>query len=329
MPETRDLPSSLLNRRILFFGGKGGVGKTTTAAAFAVLSARASHRTLLVSTDPAPSTSDILETQLSAEPIEVRPNLWAMEIDPREAADKYISEVKQRIADVTPPRLAAEVERQIDIARVSPGAEEAALFDRVTRLFQQESVGFDRILIDTAPTGHTLRLLTLPESMTTWMTAMVKQRRRVNALGKMWRNVAGAAAGDDRPVDDPVLEALIERKTRFQRARKILTDSRQTAFVFVVIPERLPILETERAVDTLEKHRIPIGGVLVNRTIPATAQGDFIARRREREREYLSQIQERFGHLPIYHIQLLDHDIRGIHDLERIIGQLSAEGGHP
>ena len=302
------------------------MGKTTTAAAFAVLAARDDHRTLLVSTDPAPSTSDILETQLSAEPIEVRPNLWAMEIDPREAADEYIGEVKQRIAEVTPPRLAAEVERQIDIARVSPGAEEAALFDRLTRLLPHETVGFDRILIDTAPTGHTLRLLTLPESMSTWMAAMVKQRRRVNALGKMWRNVAGAAAGDDRPADDPVLDALTERKARFQRARDILTDARQTAFVFVVIPERLPILETERAVETLRKHRIPIGGVLVNRTLPITAQGDFVARRRERERDYLSQIDDRFGHLPIQHIQLLDHDIRGIHDLERIIEQLVPAG---
>ncbi|MCK5446534.1 MAG: TRC40/GET3/ArsA family transport-energizing ATPase, partial [Gemmatimonadetes bacterium] len=202
-----------LERPILFFGGKGGVGKTTLAAATALESARRGARTLLVSTDSAHSTSDILGVTVDAQPGPVEGDLWAAEIDPASAVEDYIRDVKGRIADVTPPRLVAEVERQIDAARVSPGAEEAALFDRFTRLLGDER--FDRIVFDTAPTGQTLRLLSLPELMTNWIGGLIAQRRKVSSLGRMWRNVAGAASGSEREIGDPVLAALEERRDRF------------------------------------------------------------------------------------------------------------------
>ncbi len=186
---TSALTQHLLQRRVLFFGGKGGVGKTTVASAFALISADRGDRTLLVSTDPAHSTSDILECGLSGEPQPVVENLWAMEIDPEQEVEDYIAGVKARIADSVPPRLAGEVERQIDIARVSPGAEESALFDRFTRILDEESRHYARIVFDTAPTGHTLRLLSLPETMTVWITGLISHRKKINILGRMWRNV--------------------------------------------------------------------------------------------------------------------------------------------
>ena len=112
--------NAAFDRKVLFFGGKGGVGKTTLAASVAMVSAEGGARTLLVSTDPAHSTSDVLGFPLGNEPSEVLSNLWAVEIDPAQEVDRYIEQVKTRIADSTPPRLAAEVERQIDIARVTP-----------------------------------------------------------------------------------------------------------------------------------------------------------------------------------------------------------------
>ncbi len=306
------LAASLLQRRVLFFGGKGGVGKTTMASAFALLSADGGARTLLVSTDPAHSTSDIFEQRLGNEPQAVVDNLWAMEIDPEREVDSYIAEVKLRVADSTPPRLHKEVERQIDIARISPGAEESALFDRFARILEQDAEAYDRIVFDTAPTGHTLRLLSLPETMTAWITGLIAHRKKVNVLGRMWRNVAGAAAGSHGDQDDPVLQTLNERKRRFEKARQIVTDAGRTAFAFVIVPERLPILETDKAVRVLDKYGIPVGGVFVNRVLPEHAEGAFLERRREREGTYLDDIKSRFAAHDLRFVPLVEDDVVGV-----------------
>jgi arsenite-transporting ATPase len=324
-PSAPSARAPLLSRQILFFGGKGGVGKTTVASSFALLAAEQGNRTLLVSTDPAHSTGDILEASLGPEPRMVFANLWAMEIDPATEVDRYISDVKARIAESTAPRLLNEVERQIDIARVSPGAEEAALFDRFTRIMEEAGGQYDRILFDTAPTGHTVRLLSLPELLTAWISGLITRREKVNVLGRMWRSVAGAAAGTTgREREDPVLAALEERRERFQRARATITDRQRTTFVFVMVPERLPILETERALAALDKYGIPVGGVFVNRVIPEDADGVFLERRREREAVYLDKIQRSFANHPTHRLPLLDSDVLGVEALHRLIAELPA-----
>jgi arsenite-transporting ATPase len=306
------LTTNLLERQVLFFGGKGGVGKTTMASAFALLSADGGARTLLVSTDPAHSTSDIFEQQLGNEPQAVVDNLWALEIDPEQEVDSYIAEVKARVADSTPPRLHAEVERQIDIARISPGAEESALFDRFARILEQDADSYDRIVFDTAPTGHTLRLLSLPETMTAWITGLIAHRKKVNVLGRMWRNVAGASAGSHGDPSDPVLQALDQRRQRFEKARQVVTDAERAGFAFVVIPERLPILETDKAVRTLDKYGIPVGGVFVNRVLPEHAEGAFVERRRAREASYLDDIKSRFATHDLRFVPLVEEDVVGV-----------------
>ena len=133
--------------------------------------------------------------------------------------------------------------------------------------------------------------------------------------------------------EDPVLRALEERRARFQRARRILTDADRTAFVFVVTPERLPIWETERAVETLAKYGIPVGGILVNQVLPAEPGGDFLAGRKEREQEYLARIERSFGDWPIGHVPLAERDPVGVEALrelgERIVGVRDAVPGSP
>ena len=324
-PAARDGPPAgrglaVLLKPVTFVGGKGGVGKTTIAAALAVESADTGARTLLVSTDPAHSTSDVLGTELGAEPTPVTDGLDAMEIDPRREADAYIADVKDRIREVASPRMLKEIEREVDVARVSPGAEEAALFDRFARLMPRAGDDYDRVIFDTAPTGHTLRLLGLPEAMEGWVAGLVARRRKLASLGRMWRNVAGAVAGGDRgdePVD-PVLEALERRQARFREARAIVTDPDRAGFLFVVIPERLPILETRRAVDALDRYGIPVTGLVVNRVLPEDADGEFLARRREREAEYLAMIEERLGGLERWTVPLREEDVVGLAALRRL-----------
>lgn len=317
--EGRGHVAELLSQHpILFFGGKGGVGKTTLAAAVALRSAAAGRRTLLVSTDPAHSIGDVMGLRLGNAAHEVEPRLWAVEIDPAAEVDRYIAAVKERTAAVTPPRLVAEVERQIDIARVTPGAEEAALFDRFTRLMDAAGEAYDRVVFDTAPLGHTLRLLTLPEQLQLWIRGLIGRRRKVNVLQRMWRNVGEGGARHRPPERDPILEVLEERQRRYARARATVIDPARAAFVFVVVPERLPILETERAARMLHRHGILIGAVLVNRVPEGRADAAPTARSGGGERAHLEDIRHRFRDYPLASVPQLPHDVRGRDDLRAL-----------
>ncbi len=311
--------NAAFDRRVLFFGGKGGVGKTTLAASVAIVSAERGARTLLVSTDPAHSTSDVLGLPLGNEPSEVLSNLWAVEIDPAQEVDRYIEQVKARIADSTPPRLAAEVERQIDIARVTPGADESAMFDRFTKILAELGSTYDRIVFDTAPLGHTLRLLSLPELMGTWIDGLIVRRKKVNVLGRMWRSVSGAAQGSSTD-DDPVLSALQDRRQRFAAARDVMTDADQTGFVFVVIPEHLPVSETERSVEVLDRNSIPVSGVVVNQCYEGADR-----ERRERESGYLERLRRRFSTHPIIELPRLEAEPHGLDGLRQLIATIPGD----
>ena len=292
------------------------------AAVAALDMAARGHRTLLVSTDPAHSTADVLQADLGDGLRRVAEGCWAMEVDPEREADRYIEAVKERVASAAPPRLLGEVYRQIDIARVSPGAVESALFDRFTHILENEREDYDRLVFDTAPTGQTLRLLSLPELMTTWIGGLIKRRRKVGALAQMWKNVAGSEATSALE-NDPLLGALEERRDRFQRARRILTDPARTAFVFVVNPRTSPDLgDGEGGRGPREARRS--GGS--DRREPAPPRSGTAARRRtrsspsrrERQAGYLARISDTLGDWPVLRVDLQDSDPVGVDALRRI-----------
>ncbi len=184
---------------------------------------------------------------------------------------------------------------------------------------------YDNIIFDTAPTGQTLRLLSLPEQMTTWIQSLIGKRHKLNVLNRMWRNVAGAAAASHEAGTDRVLAALEARKAKFDVARRVLTSQSTTCFAFVLVPERLPILETQRAVSALEKYGMPVGAIIVNRVLPDAADGTFLARRRQREAAYIDQIDRTFDRYPQLHLPLQDTDIVGLDALRRLLDQLPVE----
>src|SRR6188768_3270153 len=141
----------LLEKRVLFFGGKGGVGKTTCASATALAASHAGKRVLLVSTDPAHSTSDIFERTIGPEPVELLPNLWGLEIDGAIESKRYVANVKEQIKGLYGDHILKEANKQIDLAASMPGAEEMALFERIGGLIRGEDTRFDLIVFDTAP----------------------------------------------------------------------------------------------------------------------------------------------------------------------------------
>jgi len=322
---------------ILFVGGKGGVGKSTTAASLAVHLADSGEKILLVSTDPAHSLGDLFETSVGDRKREIVPGLHALEIDPGQEVEKYLARVKSTMRHYVQPAMYSEIERQIELTRHSPGAEEAALMDRVTTLMQEGATSHDRIIFDTAPTGHTLRLLALPEIMAAWTTGLLKSRERSDSLGKAVDRLRGReqASGDELAWFDDVKEevtdertqkiqeVLLERQRRFSKARRLLLDPEITAFILVLIPEKLPILESKKTHAVLRQHKIPVAGLVVNRTLPENqVLGEFLESRRSQEAEYLEQIERVFSKLPRVRIPLLSRDVQGINALREIAQHL-------
>ena len=296
---------TLLDREVLFFGGKGGVGKTTCASAMALAASRAGKRVLLVSTDPAHSTSDIFERRIGPEPQPIAPSLHAMEIDAATESQRYVADVKAHIGQLFGPAILKEANRQIDLAATMPGAEEVALFDRMGSLIRGEDERFDLIVFDTAPTGHTLRLIRMPELMEAWIRALSRSRRAMLGVEQ-----------DDK--QDPIMLTLSERLERLRLLRARLVSGRTTGFVLVLIPERLPIEETSRAIEQLDEAGVKVGALILNRILPEATSDAFLAARRRQERIYLEEIDRRFAAHKIVRLPQLESDVYGMKAIDTV-----------
>ncbi|EFC91825.1 arsenite-activated ATPase ArsA [Dethiosulfovibrio peptidovorans DSM 11002] len=302
-------------RRYTFFGGKGGTGKTTCAASYALSLARRGVRTLVVSTDPAHSLADAIGSPIGSEVVEVEKNLWALEIDAELEAKKYMESIQQQMLHIVSAAIVEEIKRQLRIAYLSPGAEEAAIFDRFIDLMEEAGDKYDVIVFDTAPTGHTLRLLTLPEVLKVWIDHLIKKRTKAMDLMRLAARYEKEL--QEKLKDDPIFNILSRRRDRFQRAKDLLTDHDNAVFHFVLNAEKMPILETERAIKLLKEFDIKVGSVVVNRIIPPEA-GAFFEKRREAQDGYLKTIEERFGVYGIVRLPMLESDIQGVEQLESI-----------
>jgi arsenite/tail-anchored protein-transporting ATPase len=302
----------LLEKRVLFFGGKGGVGKTTCASAMALAASQAGKRVLLVSTDPAHSTSDMFERHIGPEPVELLPNLFGLEIDGAFESERYVTNVKEQIRGLFGHHILKEANRQIDLAASMPGAEEMALFDRIGALIRGEDDRFDLLVFDTAPTGHTLRLIKMPELMEAWIRALSRSRRAMLGIEQ-----------DD--ATDPVMLSLAERLEHLREFRARLLSPRVSAFILVLVAERLPIEETARAIVQLEEAGVTIGGLVVNRILPATSPDPFLRSRHDQEVIYLDEIDRRFVKHVLVRVPQLATDVHGVKTLEHLAAFLATE----
>ncbi|RBM15949.1 arsenic-transporting ATPase [Prauserella sp. PE36] len=312
--------SLLLSPVIRFFGGKGGVGKTTLAAAYALRQAERGTRTLVVSTDPAHSLGDVLLASLADTPREVLPGLWAAEISGEEQASRRVAEVAEDARHAVPREVLPAVERHLARAASSPGTVESALLDRLTDLTEQVGTRWDLLVVDSAPTGHMVRLLSLPTLLTPWIEGLARQRERARNADRLVAGMSGDAADDP----DPLLRRLHVRRDRMERMARRL---RAEALVhLVVVPEHLALAETLRAADTLADAGLPLGAVLVNRVVPDEETG-VLAGRRDQQQEVLLRLKERFADAGLVRVPLLAGTLAGAAELAVLGTVFDGAGG--
>nr|WP_232376711.1 ArsA family ATPase [Amycolatopsis aidingensis] len=301
-----------MSSALRFFGGKGGVGKTTLAAAFGLLAAGEGTRTLVVSTDPAHSLGDALATPLGERPRQVADRLWAAEVSGEAQAGKRLEEITRDAERTLPREVLPAVRTHLRRAVGSPGTVESALLDRLIEL--TESAEWELLVVDSAPTGHMLRLLTLPALLTPWIEGLAQQRRSARDVDRMATGALGSAAEAD-----PLLDRLQERRARMERmAQRLRTDA---LVHLVLVPERLPLAETLRTAGTLTESGVRLGPMIVNRVLPEGEAG-LLARRRRQQEEVLGQLE---GYRQV-RVPLLAGALTGQAELAALAELLAAAG---
>lgn len=304
----------------VFIGGKGGVGKTTVSAATALWFARQGKKTLVISTDPAHSLSDSYERNIGHNPTPIAENLEAVEIDPEVAMQEYQAQMEQQKA-MNPGMDMGMLQDQMDMASMAPGIDETAAFDKFMQYMVTDE--YDIVVFDTAPTGHTLRLLSFPEMMDSWVGKMIKIRRQVGSMAKAFKNIM-PFMGDEEE-EDRALEDMEATKKRIREARGVMADPERTSFKTVIIPEEMSIYESERAMEALAKYNITADGVIVNQIQPEEADCEFCAARRKIQEQRLKTIQQKFGNQVIAQIPLQTEEVKGMDKLTHIADILYGE----
>jgi arsenite-transporting ATPase len=301
------------------FGGKGGVGKTTCAAGYAVTLADAGHETLVVSTDPAHSLGDALDAEIGSDPTSVTRNLEAVEIDPDSRAERY-RVLAEALADDMRSVGVRVPEDDLDalFGGAMPGADEIAALD----LFGEYLDGYERVVFDTAPTGHTLRLLDLPDTVGRAVETAASVRSQVRRAADTARSmVFGPAAFRG---EDEADEGFAELRERMERVEAALRNPERTGFRVVFRPEALVLAETGRLVDRLREYEVPIADLVANGVlVDVNEDCSRCTRQRDRQGERLEAVRERFD-LPVTEVPELDEP-RGVESL-RTVGEALSGG---
>ena len=294
--------------RVLLFTGKGGVGKTTIAAATAVRAAKAGRRTLVMSTDPAHSLADSFDVELGAEAREIAPNLWAEQIDAQERLEANWREIQEYFIKLM--NWAGVDTIQAEELSVIPGLDEIFALIDVKR--HVDGGRHDLLVVDCAPTAETLRLLSLPEIMNWYIERIFPvERRVVKAVRPLVTKITSLPIADDR------FFASVERLHRnLDSVRRILTDDEVSSVRLVVNPEKMVIAEARRTYTYLSLFGYRVDAVMVNRIIPESVTDPYFGKWKEIQSEHLASVHDSFDPLPILTARLFDREMVGIELLE-------------
>ncbi len=311
------------NLKYSFFGGKGGVGKTVLAGAMALWLARQGKRTLLASTNPVHSLTSLLDQDVFGKPTQVTgaPNLNAYEIDTRDTIEKSKQEIREKIswflkfADIK-----TKADEFVESATMNPAFEESAMFENMIDLMFEDE--YEAYVFDTAPTANARRLLGMSSVYSMWVNKMVKSREEAKSLREL------LSYSRKKEEKDPLMDYLLNLRTRMGHAKELLTNPQLTAFFFVTLPEALPIAVITRFINWFNEFGIPVGGVVVNMLIDeqsvAESAPDFVKNRVAMQSEYMDQIWDTFDGGVRAIVPLFETEVRGVKMLDRTAERLFA-----
>ncbi|MDO8436500.1 MAG: ArsA family ATPase, partial [bacterium] len=293
--------------------GKGGVGKTTCASSAGLYLAKEGFKTLVISTDPAHSLSDSLGQKIGDQIKEVQgvKNLSALEVNAQKALSQFKIKYESKIKKIFDTSTYLDQE-DVDafFALPIPGIDEVMGFKTIVDLI--DDAKFDKYIVDTAPTGHALRLLTLPELLDEWIKVLAKMRWKYRYMVESFSGKYSPDEGDD---------FLVEMKKTVKKIENLLKDGKRSEFVAVTIPEDMAILETEKLVNDLNRYGIKVRQLLVNNVLESR-DCQFCREKSKAQEEYIKQIRRKFSSLKTMVIPLQAQEVKGIESLEKMSRRL-------
>jgi arsenite-transporting ATPase len=307
-------------RRYIMFGGKGGLGKTTFSAATAYWLASQGKKVLVFSVDPQASLSDIFEKDIFGKgPVKIMDNLWAQEIDADSHIREYQNEIRQKILDMYGfDAVPDEIEQYIQAASAEPAMEESAIFDAVVDIV----VGgdYDYYIYDLVPLGHALYYLSMAKVYDEWINKITKLREEMREYEEM----VSRLKREKETEEDEILKELQFIRSRINASSGVLTDRVKTAFFFVVIPEEMILIDTQKAAALFAKFDVPLSGYVVNRVVPRELLQEeipsYLRNRIEMQDRYLKQIDDMFGNQVLASVPELERDCTGLPMIQKLAG---------
>jgi len=283
------------------FTGKGGTGKTTLSAATAIYYAKKNKKTLVASIDPAHSLSDCLGTQLGNEPTEITNDLFGIEIDAKKALKKdrflikYMHNILKNLGI-----------HDIDVLETLPGIDEVMAYDMLVEFIENKN--YDCIVLDTAPSGHALRFLSIPNHIDDWLKKSFRIGRQVSSLLSVAKKIK---------IDGPSYRQEHEERNRMSGIYNFLINPKYSSISVVMIPEKMCIAETERDLITLLNYGFPVKEIIINQIFPKS-NDDFLKNKVDMQKKNIDIIKKKFSHLKIKEVPSLKSEIIGIKELEKI-----------
>ncbi len=304
--------SKLLQKSFIFLGGKGGVGKTSLASSLAIFAASQGIDTLIISTDPAHSLSDSLDQEIGSEEVQVKTfdNLWAMEIDSEKAAAEY----KALLDASGSSEMLNQFLGEDDISGLTPpGTDETVAFAKVLEFIENPT--HELLIFDTAPTGHTLRLLSLPEVMDSWLFKIMNLPNKINNLFGGFKSLFSSK--DKKNKIDPQ-EQLKELQNRVKIAEKILTDPEKTEFIPVTIPTLMSVWETDRLIAALREFKIASNRIIINQVNPKNESCAFCMQRYTQQWALIKDFMDLYSDFEIKTVEMFSTELRGVEMLKEL-----------